>query len=131
MRFPHRVPKRPSLTSLSSSREVFEKLVCSSATFSYDTVLELDRNYRSVLQECAEALSTVEPARMKRGDIFWVRSICDEGLHSRLVRLHRPFMAKHDYSRKCCLESAEKAIRAHSHISKVTKNVRSECFAIS
>ncbi|BGO93972.1 hypothetical protein NBRC10512_005221 [Rhodotorula toruloides] len=105
-----------------ASRAVFEKLVCSPSTFSYDTVLELDRNYRSVLQECAEALSTVDPARMMRGDVYWVRSICDEGLHSRLVRLHRPFMAKHDYSRKCCLESAEKAIRAHSHISKVTKN---------
>ena len=58
------------------------------------------------------------PSRM------WKEAIAEEGLHSRLVRLHRPFMAKHAYSRSSCLESAEKLIRSHVVITAATKNVR-------
>ncbi|GAA5916676.1 hypothetical protein JCM6882_002263 [Rhodosporidiobolus microsporus] len=104
-----------------SARETQDRLKESAETFSYDTVLELDAKYHKVVDELnlavpSEGQSADEPTQR------WKRLICQEGTHSRIVRLHRPFMAKHDYSRKACLESAEKVIRADLDVIATTNN---------
>ncbi|GAA5946026.1 hypothetical protein JCM10213_005455 [Rhodosporidiobolus nylandii] len=104
-----------------TSREVFTKLIASTSSFSYETVLELDDKYRKALTEIESALpstgqSADEPSQR------WKRLICQEAVHSRIVRLHRPFMLKNEYSRKCCLESAELVIRADLAVMASTNN---------
>ncbi|GAA5937252.1 hypothetical protein JCM1841_007021 [Sporobolomyces salmonicolor] len=103
-----------------ASREVFDKLVLDSSTFSYDTILELDRKFRAVLADVEMALpfdGANTPARQ------WKLYVCLEGIHSRIVRLHRPFMMKTKYSRECCLESAEMVVKNHLKIIKWTNNI--------
>ncbi|GAA5942915.1 hypothetical protein JCM3775_001226 [Rhodotorula graminis] len=106
-----------------ASREVVNKLVSDSTTFTYDTVVALDRKYRDVLQDCSVARMKRDISTRSSPSRTWKEAIAEEGLHSRLVRLHRPFMAKHAYSRSSCLESAEKLIRSHVVITAATKNV--------
>ncbi|GAA6002401.1 hypothetical protein JCM10207_001101 [Rhodosporidiobolus poonsookiae] len=104
-----------------ASREVLQKLAQSSSSFTYDTVLELDAKYRTTLDELESALPSEGQAAQEPVQ-RWKRLICLEGAHSRLVRLHRPFMAKHEHSRRCCLESAEKVIRMDLDIIRSTNN---------
>ncbi|GAA5846110.1 hypothetical protein JCM9279_004791 [Rhodotorula babjevae] len=106
-----------------ASREVVNKLVSDSTTFTYDTVVALDRKYRDVLQDCTVAHMKRDISTRASPSRTWKEAIAEEGLHSRLVRLHRPFMAKHAYSRSSCLESAEKLIRSHIVITASTKSV--------
>ncbi|GAA5875564.1 hypothetical protein JCM1840_003262 [Sporobolomyces johnsonii] len=103
-----------------ASREVFDKLVLDSSTFSYDTILELDRKYRTVLADIEMALPLDGATTPQRQ---WKLYVCLEGIHSRIVRLHRPFMMKAKYSRTCCLESAEMVVRNHLKIIKWTNNI--------
>ncbi|GAA5951850.1 hypothetical protein JCM21900_004165 [Sporobolomyces salmonicolor] len=103
-----------------ASREVFDKLVLDSSTFSYDTILELDRKFRAVLADVELALpfdGADTPARQ------WKLYVCLEGIHSRIVRLHRPFMMKTKYSRECCLESAGMVVKNHLKIIRWTNNI--------
>ncbi|GAA5824213.1 hypothetical protein JCM11251_001570 [Rhodosporidiobolus azoricus] len=104
-----------------SARETQDRLRESAETFSYDTVMELDAKYRKVVDELDLAVpsagqSADEPTQR------WKRMVCQEGTHSRIVRLHRPFMAKHDYSRRVCVDSAEKVIRADLNVIASTNN---------
>lgn len=105
------------------SREVVHKLVSDSTTFTYDTILALDHKYRDVLHECSVASMKRDISTRANPSRTWKEAIAEEGLHSRLVRLHRPFMAKHAYSRTSCLESAEKLVRSHAIITATTRNV--------
>ncbi|GAA6050145.1 hypothetical protein JCM3770_000423 [Rhodotorula araucariae] len=106
-----------------ASREVVDRLVSDSSTFTYDTITALDRKYREVLKECSVALATHDISTRPSPSKLWKEAIAEEGLHSRLIRLHRPFMAKHAYSHSSCMESAERLIRSHVIITAATKNV--------
>ncbi|GAA5968667.1 hypothetical protein JCM3765_004155 [Sporobolomyces pararoseus] len=102
------------------SREAYARLVLQPATFTYEIVLELDTKFRRALEEISAALpaegATTRPQQ-------WKRLVCLEGVHSRLVRMHRPFLLKKDYSRKCCLESAEIVIKSQLQIQKWTNSI--------
>ncbi|GAA5978176.1 hypothetical protein JCM11641_001125 [Rhodosporidiobolus odoratus] len=104
-----------------ASRGALQKLVASTSSFSYDTVLELDEQYRKVLAEVERAMPS-PGHQLEEASHRWKCNACLEGIYSRLLRLHRPFMAKNEYSRKCCLESAEKVIRSDLAIISVTNN---------
>ncbi|BGP39933.1 hypothetical protein JCM10449v2_003891 [Rhodotorula kratochvilovae] len=106
-----------------ASREVVDRLVSDSSTFTYDTITALDRKYRDVLKECSVALATHDISTRPNPSKRWKEAIAEEGLHSRLIRLHRPFMAKHAYSHQSCMESAERLIRSHVVVTEATKNV--------
>ncbi|GAA5869688.1 hypothetical protein JCM8547_005106 [Rhodosporidiobolus lusitaniae] len=94
-----------------AAREVFGKVVLSTAPFSYDTVLELDAKYRKILGDFDAA--TPSPTKtLDEATERWQKLVCVESAHFRVLRLHRPFMAKNEFSRRACLESAEKIIRA-------------------
>lgn len=59
------------------SREVFDKLVIASSEFSYDTVLELDRNYRKLLSELPA--EDTQKEKMKP-ELRWKRLVCREAI---------------------------------------------------
>lgn len=104
-----------------SSREAFSRLIVHPSRFSYETITELDAKFRQVLKEVSAALpaegATTRPQQ-------WKRLVCLEGVHSRLVRLHRPFLLKKEASRKSCLESAEIVIKSQLQVQRWTNNVR-------
>jgi hypothetical protein len=93
---------------------------------SYTTILELDRMYRLILDECIQSLQT--PANDTNTSEVTNRQrkrwMCEDGLHSRLVRLHRPFMTQYETSRKACVESATLLLQIHRRIAIVSRNVR-------
>ncbi|GAA6042286.1 hypothetical protein JCM8097_000615 [Rhodosporidiobolus ruineniae] len=104
-----------------AARDVFQKVVQRDATFSYDTVLELDREYRRILVEFESAI--ISPGRSADSSVQqWQDLIVLESAYFRSLRLHRPFMARDEYSRKRCLESAEKVIRADLVVLASTNN---------
>ncbi|GAA6024311.1 hypothetical protein JCM11491_005982 [Sporobolomyces phaffii] len=103
-----------------ASREAFSRLVLQPSTFTYETVVELDAKFRQVIEEVSVALPA-EGATTRSQQ--WKRLVCLEGVHSRLVRLHRPFLLKKDYSRKCCMESAEIVIKSQLQIQKWTNSI--------
>lgn len=110
----------------------FDKLLSPAAELSYATIIELDRLYRSALSECLQALQA-GIADASGGEVTtaqWKRAVCEDGLHSRLVRLHRPFMTQYEGSRKACLESANQILQIHSRIARMSRNVSPDCLLL-
>ncbi|KAL8292556.1 hypothetical protein RQP46_001168 [Phenoliferia psychrophenolica] len=110
------------------SRKVFDKLVSESETFSYHTVMELDREYRQVLDRLPDEWKTEHAQKEKKHP--QLRHVCQEGIHSRIVRLHRPFLtrgytagSRFRYSTEQCVASARIVISTHHNILDVTNNV--------
>lgn len=119
------VGRHSQIQSRCRYRLAFDKLLSGSADLSYSTILELDRTYRSVLRESTQALQDSEPGRDGKVTVNqWKRLICEDGLHSRLIRLHRPFMTQYDTSRKACIESATRLLYIHSRIAPMSRMVR-------
>ncbi|KAG0658849.1 hypothetical protein C6P46_005595 [Rhodotorula mucilaginosa] len=106
-------------------RLAFDKLLSGNTELSYTTILELDRMYRLILDECIQSLQT--PANDTNTSEVTNRQrkrwMCEDGLHSRLVRLHRPFMTQYETSRKACVESATLLLQIHRRIAIVSRNV--------
>ncbi|GAA5928833.1 uncharacterized protein JCM15063_003979 [Sporobolomyces koalae] len=102
------------------AREAFARLVLQPSRFTYDVVIELDGKFRQALEDLLMALP-IEEAKTRPQQ--WKRLVCLEGVHSRLVRMHRPFLLKKEYSRRKCLESAEIVVRHHLQIQKWTSNI--------
>ncbi|KAK4705474.1 hypothetical protein P7C70_g726, partial [Phenoliferia sp. Uapishka_3] len=102
-------------TIATQSRHVFDKLVSESRNFSYEIVLELDRGYRQILDSLPDDWKLERTEIEKRSpQLRWKRHICQEGLHSRIVRLHRPFMtrgytesSRFSFSTQQCVASAK------------------------
>lgn len=95
----------------------------------YDGVLELDRGFHDALAALPpswQLLPNVAP--LDESKTRWYRHCCTEGLHHRLVKLHRPWMTrgqedKHSrfaYSTEQCVKSARIVIESHHSISSVT-----------
>ncbi|ORY80238.1 hypothetical protein BCR35DRAFT_304422 [Leucosporidium creatinivorum] len=91
------------------SRKVFDKLVTNASSFSYDTVLELDREYRDLLAQ----IPAEDPEREgARPYLRWKRLVCSEAVQSRICRLHRPFLTRGFNSGSRFAFSAEKCVEA-------------------
>ncbi|KAM0750481.1 hypothetical protein T439DRAFT_326448 [Meredithblackwellia eburnea MCA 4105] len=113
------------------SRKVFDSLVTDNSNFSYETVLELDKGYRQIL-ECLPDTWKVEHAKKEATTpkLRWKRHVVQESIHSRIVRLHRPFLtrgysphSRFAYSTRECVESAKVVIASQSNIPDVTNNI--------
>ncbi|KAJ5730331.1 uncharacterized protein N7483_004839 [Penicillium malachiteum] len=109
-------------------RQTFDKLITYADRFSYSTVLELDAGYRKILENLPEAFQRESPA-VDRSDpkVRRQRNIALEGIHSRIVRLNRPFLSrayskgsKFAYSRENCLHSARIVIDCHYNLRDLT-----------
>lgn len=79
---------------IEAALEVFETLT-NKSTFSYDQILRLDAHYRRVLAELPSVWQPVPPgAPLGTPEMRWKRHACQEAIHNRLARLHRPFLTK-------------------------------------
>ncbi|KAK9447080.1 uncharacterized protein V1518DRAFT_407373 [Limtongia smithiae] len=109
-------------------RRTYDKLITHAKDFSYSTVLELDKGYRNILDNLPEPFkgesNSAEPEDEK---LKWQRNVALEGIHSRIVRLHRPFLSrgyskesKFAYSREQCLKSARIIVDCHYNLRDLT-----------
>ncbi|KAJ5986630.1 hypothetical protein N7451_010995 [Penicillium sp. IBT 35674x] len=109
-------------------RLTFDKLITYADKFSYATVLELDAGYRKILEGLPEAYQRENSAvdgsdpRIRRQ-----RNIALEGIHSRIVRLNRPFLSrgyakgsKFANSKDNCLNSARIVVDCHYNLRDLT-----------
>ncbi|GAA5894744.1 uncharacterized protein JCM6883_002195 [Sporobolomyces salmoneus] len=112
-------------------RLVFDRLVTNAKDFTYETVLELDREMRVHLSTFPESM-TVENVQQeeKNPKLRKQRFMSMSGAYSRLVRLHRPFLvtgftnSRYKFSKDACLQAARKVITAHYNGRDVLKNLR-------
>ncbi|KAI5476155.1 Zn(2)-C6 fungal-type transcription factor [Pseudohyphozyma bogoriensis] len=112
-------------------RTVFDKLISDGSQFSYSTVLELDRGYRQILDQLPDAWRhehTTLEAKFPKLRVR--RHIVHDGVHSRIMRLHRPFLtrgyspnSRYSYSTEQCVASAKIVIAAHHNILNETNNM--------
>ncbi|GAA5981692.1 hypothetical protein JCM10908_004568 [Rhodotorula pacifica] len=103
------------------ARKTFDMLVISSEPFNYGMVHELDREYRELLDAMPDAFQH-EFASLEAQDpnIRSRRYIAMQGVHNRIVRLHRPFLVKgwepnsrFAYSSEACVRSAKVVVLSH------------------
>lgn len=87
-------------------------------------VLSLDAGYRAILDSLPkEFVSEVQATRDPQ------RHFILEGIHNRILRLHRPFLTrgyrneKFRYSTKACLKSAEKVISSSHKIVDMIRRI--------
>lgn len=110
---------------------VFDRLVTHAKDFTYETVLELDREMRVHLSTFPESM-TVENVQQeeKNPKLRKQRFMSMSGAYSRLVRLHRPFLvtgftnSRYRFSKDACLQAARKVITAHYNGRDFLKNLR-------
>lgn len=89
----------------------------------YDTILELDRKIHQAYAElpaffCFDQSSRRQFARLyrERPEIAWQRALGQQGYHSRICRLHRPYFVRgardprYSYSHVVSLQSARKVL---------------------
>lgn len=110
---------RAELYTSHRSKKVFDTLVgvSESSTFSYDRLLELDSSYKRLLDELPPPWKGGGPDQRSAPHFVWKRNVMFEALHSRIVRLHRPFFtrgytpgSRFAYSTQQCLISARQVI---------------------
>jgi hypothetical protein len=91
---------------------------------SYDQILRFDRRFNEILDGLPWFYKMDEASRRKsaplekeRPYIAWQRSFIHFGFHTRLSRLHRPYLARgykdprYAYSRMICLRSARMVMK--------------------
>ncbi|GAA5958954.1 hypothetical protein JCM8115_000702 [Rhodotorula mucilaginosa] len=103
------------------ARKTFDMLVVSPEPFNYGMIHELDREYREMLNAMPDAFQH-EYATLEAQDPY-IRSrryIAMQGVHNRIVRLHRPFLVKgwepnsrFAYSSEACVRSAKVVVLSH------------------
>jgi hypothetical protein len=102
-------------------RKTYDKLVTQSERFSYSNVLELDQGYRDILDTLPVSYrSDYVPPHAEDSKLRSQRDFVLDAIHSRLLRLHRPFLtkgyepsSKYTDSKEKCLTSALTLIDRH------------------
>ncbi|BGP13177.1 hypothetical protein JCM10213v2_001096 [Rhodosporidiobolus nylandii] len=110
---------------------VFDKLVTHGGDFTYETVLQLDREARVLLADFPDALSS-ENARLDKANptLRKQRFFALSGINSRLLRLHRPYVllgysdSRYRYSTDSALKAARATIIAHHNGRDALANLR-------
>ncbi|KAI5479563.1 cell cycle control protein, Cwf22 [Pseudohyphozyma bogoriensis] len=110
------------------TRKVFDKLLSPGANFTYAAVLEMDQGYRKILDELPDFWKTEHQAiEIKYPKMRRIRFITLEGVHSRIMRLHRPFLMRGyqpgspvRFSTEQCVASARIVVVAIHNILEAT-----------
>lgn len=108
---------------------VFETLT-NKSTFSYETVLSFDAGYRKILAELPPVWQAQPSgAGADTPEMRWKRHACQEAIHNRLAKLHRPFLTRgfhegspYRFSSEECVASARIVISSHHGIMDVTNS---------
>ncbi|GJN87791.1 hypothetical protein Rhopal_000746-T1 [Rhodotorula paludigena] len=110
---------------------LFDKLVTHAQDFTYETVLYLDREMRSDVNAMPDALAS-ESVRLDQQNpkLRRQRFSALAGVHSRLLRLHRPYVllgytdSRYRYSTDQCLRAARICVIAHENGREELANIR-------
>ncbi|GAA6049643.1 hypothetical protein JCM3770_005050 [Rhodotorula araucariae] len=114
------------------SRKTFDLLIAGSDNFNYGTILELDKDYRDLLDALPDVWQQ-EYASLELKDpvVRYKRYLAMQGAHNRLVRLHRPFLvkgwepnSKFAYSNEACIRSAKVVLLSHHNNLDINRNLR-------
>ncbi|KAI5480447.1 C6 transcription factor [Pseudohyphozyma bogoriensis] len=105
-------------------RKAFDKLITSGGTLSFDEVKELDAGYRRLLEDLPDQFKTEHTALEQQDPkIRWRRHGAQAGVHSRIMRLHRPFLSRgylpnspFRHSTDQCVASAKIVISSHHNL---------------
>ncbi|GAA5873880.1 hypothetical protein JCM8547_008629 [Rhodosporidiobolus lusitaniae] len=113
------------------SRKTFDSLVASGTAFNYGTIVNLDREYRELLASMPDVFQQEYMALEKEDPIIkGKRYIALQGVHNRIVRLHRPFLVKgwqhpkFSFSTDACIKSAKVVLVSHHNNLDVNRNLR-------
>ncbi|GAA6015640.1 hypothetical protein JCM10207_008156 [Rhodosporidiobolus poonsookiae] len=110
---------------------VVDKLITAGDNFSYDIVLELDKEIRAIANEFPAGLSA-ENLRMEsvNPQLRKQRLFACSGGNGRMIRLHRPFVllgytdSRYRYSTDAALQAARNAVTAHHNGRESLVNIR-------
>ncbi|KAK9894355.1 hypothetical protein P389DRAFT_197652 [Cystobasidium minutum MCA 4210] len=107
-------------------RMTYDKVVTNASTFCYDTVMELDREYQKMLDELPLLSDRADESKLSE-TTYMQRHIALIGTHSRIARLHRPYLSRgytpgsrFSYSRDRCLWSAGIMVQCHYKVKEIT-----------
>ncbi|GAA5923190.1 hypothetical protein JCM1841_005923 [Sporobolomyces salmonicolor] len=114
------------------SRKTFDSLIAGAPSFNYGIILELDREYRELLAHMPDVFAQ-EYSSLEAKDPFIraKRYLALQGVHNRLVRLHRPFLSrgwdpssKFAYSADACIKSAKIVLVSHHNNMNINRNLK-------
>ncbi|KAI5479172.1 Zn(2)-C6 fungal-type transcription factor [Pseudohyphozyma bogoriensis] len=110
-------------------RKVFDAVVMTK-NFTYETVLELDRGYHTILESLPDRWTLeVSAEETEQPMLRYQRHFALEGLHNRIFRLHRPFSTrgysqpKYRFSTDACIKSARVVIVSTHNIFRATRDI--------
>ncbi|GAA6027373.1 hypothetical protein JCM8097_007805 [Rhodosporidiobolus ruineniae] len=113
------------------SRKTFDYLVAAGTAFNYGKIMEIDREYRELLDSMPDNFRQEYSALEEKDPIIrGKRYIALQGVHNRIVRLHRPFLVKgwtspkFAYSTEACIKSAKVVLVSHHNNHDVNRNLR-------
>ncbi|KAM0787632.1 hypothetical protein ACM66B_003697 [Microbotryomycetes sp. NB124-2] len=122
-------PDRVRIATARQVRKVFDAVVLPQ-DFTYETVLELDKGYRNILENLPDRWTMESSAEEHEQPVSrFQRYFAIEGIHNRIFRLHRPFstrgytQAKYRYSTDACLKSARAVIVSKHNIQHATVDI--------
>ncbi|GAA5839527.1 hypothetical protein JCM5353_002777 [Sporobolomyces roseus] len=103
------------------SRKTFDMFVAGKKSFNYGAVLELDREYRTILETMPDAWIQEHKSLEEKDPYLKSRRFgALQAVHNRIVRLHRPFLtrgyapnSKFSYSTDACIRSAKIVLVCH------------------
>ncbi|KAK4051134.1 hypothetical protein OIV83_002956 [Microbotryomycetes sp. JL201] len=119
-------PDRVRIATARQVRKVFDAVVLPQ-DFTYETVLDLDKGYRSILPDRWTMESSAEENEQPM--FRFQRYFAIEGIHNRIFRLHRPFstrgytQSKYRYSTDACLKSARAVIVSKHNVQYATIDI--------
>ncbi|GAA5914952.1 hypothetical protein JCM8208_000782 [Rhodotorula glutinis] len=108
-------------------RAVFDRVVLA-RDWGYDTVLDLDSGFRTILAELPERW-TLAADEQEDPMLRFQRHFVLEGLHNRIFRLHRPLLSKahknpkYKFSAEACLKSARAVVVSTHNIREAVADV--------
>ncbi|GAA5940469.1 hypothetical protein JCM1841_001026 [Sporobolomyces salmonicolor] len=108
-------------------RKVFDQVILAKDS-SYETILELDAGFRTILDELPERW-TLAADEQEAPMLRFQRHFVLEGLHNRIFRLHRPLLSKasrnpkYKFSAEACLKSARAVVVSTHNIREAVSDV--------
>ncbi|GAA5928234.1 Zn(II)2Cys6 transcription factor [Sporobolomyces koalae] len=103
------------------SRKTFDLYVTGKKSFNYSAILELDREYRAILDSMPDTWVHEHKASEEKDPFLRSRRYgALQSVHNRIVRLHRPFLSrgyapnsKFAFSTEACVKSAKTILFCH------------------
>ncbi|KAK4704674.1 hypothetical protein P7C70_g1528, partial [Phenoliferia sp. Uapishka_3] len=110
-------------------RRALDLLVNGTQPFSYNRVLEQDREYKQVFENLPDIFSERSPP-LESVRLLYQRALLHEGLYARTIRLHRPFLSRgynpgsqFRFSTEQCVKAARLVIASNFNVLKISTSL--------